>query len=207
MDKKRFQAFKGIALMKIIRDGHPHEPEKAEMTTSDEESYPKTKLETFCENFRVKMTINIGDIFYAKFPNRIGNEIKGNHFVIAIYNSSAGSPNVTVAPLTSLKESKDYSNHSLCLGKIKGIDNDKESVVMLNQMQCIDKRRLLNDAVVDNALTKLEEKDYSPGEEVFIFEKTRYRLTLSQLKKFIIDYRLFIKRNSQISTKMKLVDF
>ena len=153
------------------------------------------------------MTINIGDIFYAKFPNRIGNEIKGNHFVIAIYNSSAGSPNVTVAPLTSLKESKDYSNHSLCLGKIKGIDNDKESVVMLNQMQCIDKRRLLNDAVVDNALAKLEEKDYNHGEEVFIFEKTRYRLTLSQLKKFIIDYRLFIKRNSQISTKMKLVDF
>ena len=57
--------------------------------------------------YQVKLDIKRGDVFVAKFAGECGYELDGMHFVVALVDSPAASPIVTVAPLKSIKQGRE----------------------------------------------------------------------------------------------------
>lgn len=196
----------GTVFMKILRAGHPCLPPMSEIETTKNETSTMDKLTQFDKNFNIEVKIWVGDVYLARFPNRIGSELAGDHFVIAVVNSNVDNPNVVVIPLTSLKEKNRNPANSLYLGYINGINNGKQSVALLNQVTCIDKKRLINDKDIDKSFEELKSKNFSENEVVCKIGKPHYRLTDSQLGKLLFASRVYFKRNSRKSWKKKLVE-
>lgn len=205
MFNKRNDAFKGITIVKIFRNGQPGSQEEFKKTEQD--IIQEEILKQFDENYHVQVKIFAGDVYLARFQNRIGAELQGDHFVVALTNSNVDNPNVIVVPLTSLKEKEINAAHSLCLGIIDGINNGKQSVAMLNQIQCIDKKRILRFKNIDQILSEYAKENDQHDEKAKTTGVSHYRLTNSQLTRLQTNLKYYLYRNGQRSKKRKLVDF
>ena len=102
------------------------------------------KLYLFHKYFDARCDVRAGDVYLTQFQNSIGTELSGDHFVVAIINSTRKNRNVMIIPLTSAKEGKHKNpRNSVFLGTIPGINNGKESIALINQVQSVDKKRLI----------------------------------------------------------------
>lgn len=96
-------------------------------------------------------TVYRGDIFYAELTPVIGSEQGGIRPVLIIQNNIGNrhSPTVIVASITSRIKRSHMPTHVNIDGNHYGLHSD--SVVMLEQLRTLDKRRLLDYAgSVDN---------------------------------------------------------
>ena len=88
------------------------------------------------------MTIKRGDIYYADLSPVIGSEQGGVRPVLIVQNDIGNkySPTVIAAAITSRQSKTDLPTHI----EVKAIDCGlaKDSVVLLEQVRTIDKRRL-----------------------------------------------------------------
>lgn len=199
-------AFKGMTFVKVYRIGHPSS-QKNEIKKTETEILQEERSEQFDANYIVQVRISVGDVYLARFQNKIGAELQGDHFVVALTNSNVDNPNVIVIPLTSLKEKEINSAHSVCLGVINGFNNNKQSVAMLNQIQCIDKKRLLVFKNIDEILEEDANETSQLDEKAKVIGVLHYRLTSSQLSRLQANLKYYLIRNSRLNKKRKLVDF
>lgn len=86
--------------------------------------------------------IKRGDIFYAELNPVIGSEQGGTRPVLVISNNTGNrhSPTVIIAPITSRTHTKaKLPTHT----EVKDFEKlDKDSIILLEQIRTIDKRRL-----------------------------------------------------------------
>ncbi len=85
--------------------------------------------------------IKRGDVFFANLDPVVGSEQGGNRPVIVLQNSNENNncPTLLIAPITSKSTKKTY----LCTHcVIESEFLDKGSLVLLEQMRTIDKKRL-----------------------------------------------------------------
>ena len=197
----------GIVFMKVQRASQPDLLPDRDSKMASEETSIDEQLALIDKKIDIKIKVSVGDVYLVKIPKGIGSELEGDHFVVAVFNSGIDNPNVIVVPLTSLKEKKRNPAHSVYLGKIKGIDNGKESVALLNQVMRMDKKRFLNAKDVEYISSKINAESSNEGEEVCQICKTHYRLSDRQLNHLLTMAMLYYKRNSQNGWNEKLVDF
>lgn len=88
------------------------------------------------------MTIKRGDIFYADLSPVIGSEQGGVRPVLIVQNDTGNkfSPTVIAAAITSQNSKADLPTHIKL--KAMGSGLAKDSVVLLEQIRTIDKKRL-----------------------------------------------------------------
>lgn len=207
MQKVTRNNFCELALIKARSVDHTISQPEKDPKMVKEEALTDELLISINEKIDIEVKIWVGDVYLAKFPKRIGSELEGKHFVVAVMNSGSDNPNVVVVPLTSLKEKRRNPAHSVYLGHIKGIDNGKESVALLNQVTCIDKKRLLNVGDMKYVLHELKAKTVNEGDDICQIGKIHYRLSDKQLNELLTKARLYFQRNSQNDGTKKLVDF
>ena len=140
----------------------------------------------FNNHFTTKIAIERGEVFKVRFQQGYGSEIRGQHFVVAMQTSRENNQMITIVPLSSLKESREYNSKStIRLGEIPEIPNCKESVALVNQIRTIDKMRLFGDKAlanfVNDACNHIE--DFTGEYEVQL--KQIYRLTKEQYDKIL----------------------
>lgn len=108
------------------------------------------------------MTVKRGDIFYADLSPVVGSEQGGVRPVLIVQNNVGNrfSPTVIAAAITSRQTKAKLPTHIPLGAKSSGLA--KDSVVLLEQVRTIDKRRLkekmgsVDDAsmsAVDNAIS------------------------------------------------------
>ena len=111
----------------------------------------KTLDDLECE----KMVIRRGDIFYADLRPVIGSEQGGVRPVLIIQNDTGNrhSPTVTVAAITSRVTNAKLPTH-IKINK-ENCDIVKDSVILLEQLRTIDKKRLKDKVChLDNEILK-----------------------------------------------------
>ncbi len=88
------------------------------------------------------MTVRRGDIYYADLSPVVGSEQGGVRPVLIVQNDVGNkySPTVIAAAITSQKEKTKLPTHIDILPENCGLS--KDSVVLLEQIRTIDKRRL-----------------------------------------------------------------
>ncbi|MBC8570087.1 type II toxin-antitoxin system PemK/MazF family toxin [Zongyangia hominis] len=88
------------------------------------------------------MTVKRGDIYYADLSPVVGSEQGGMRPVLIVQNDVGNrySPTVIAAAITSQKEKSKLPTHIDVRGDQCGLSRD--SVVLLEQIRTIDKRRL-----------------------------------------------------------------
>lgn len=134
------------------------------------------------KNFETMFAVKAGEVYLARFPLEFGSEIHGDHFVVAILDSGPLNPLITVIPLKSEKAKQLNPASDIRIGVIPGINNNRRSIAVINQIRSIDKRRLISvDSI--NALYELFRKNIvKEYEEVCAETVNSYRLTSDQLK-------------------------
>ena len=149
----------------------------------------------FYANFVTKVEIERATVFKIRFQQRFGSELRGHHFVVAMQTSKESNQLVTIIPLSSVKETKQYNKKStIFIGEVSGIPNTKQSVALVNQIRTIDKIRLFGDRALATFVDMVcDEIDKYKG-EFEIQEKEIYRLTKEQFEKILdaIDNYLLI---------------
>jgi mRNA interferase MazF len=88
------------------------------------------------------MVVKRGDIYYANLSPVVGSEQGGHRPVLVIQNDVGNkySPTVIVAAITSRISKAKLPTHIEI--SAKQFNLDKDSVILLEQMRTIDKRRL-----------------------------------------------------------------
>lgn len=88
------------------------------------------------------MTVKRGDIYYADLSPVVGSEQGGIRPVLIVQNDIGNrySPTVIAAAITSQKEKAKLPTHIEVCGESCGLA--KNSVVLLEQIRTIDKKRL-----------------------------------------------------------------
>ena len=88
------------------------------------------------------MTIKRGDIFYADLSPVVGSEQGGVRPVLIVQNNVGNrfSPTVIAAAITSQSDKADLPTHIRVNADGSGLTRD--SIVLLEQVRTIDKRRL-----------------------------------------------------------------
>ena len=149
----------------------------------------------FYANFVTKVEIERATVFKIRFQQGFGSELRGHHFVVAMQTSKENNQLVTIIPLSSVKETKQYNKKStIFIGEVYGIPNTKQSVALVNQIRTIDKIRLFGDRALATFVDMVcDEIDKYKG-EFEIQEKEIYRLTKEQFEKILdaIDNYLLI---------------
>lgn len=89
------------------------------------------------------MRIRRGDFFYADLSPVVGSEQGGVRPVIVVQNNVGNkySPTIIIAPVTSQTNKTNLPTH-VNLQATKSFGLPKNSVVLLEQLRTIDKRRL-----------------------------------------------------------------
>ena len=140
----------------------------------------------FYNNFTTKVEIERGDVFKVRFDQGLGSEIRGHHFVVAMQTSRENNQTITIIPLSSVKESRQYNQRStIFIGEVAEIPGGKESVALVNQLRTIDKMRLFGDKALGNFVDKVCEKTEEINGEFMIQDKQIYRLTKEQYDKIL----------------------
>lgn len=85
-----------------------------------------------------------GDIWYAHLSPVVGSEQGGDRPVVVVQNDVGNrfSPTVIVAPVTTQTQKKQFPTHVPITKSVTGIP--KNSVILLEQLRTIDKRRLMD---------------------------------------------------------------
>lgn len=88
------------------------------------------------------MSIKRGDIYIAKLDPIVGSEQGGTRPVVVIQNDvgNNNSSTVIVAPITKYINHKNYLPTHI---RIKYLNNLKDSIILLEQIRTIDKKRLI----------------------------------------------------------------
>ncbi|MDD2401073.1 MAG: type II toxin-antitoxin system PemK/MazF family toxin [Clostridia bacterium] len=111
------------------------------------------------------MSVNRGDIFYAELNPVVGSEQGGTRPVLIIQNDIGNqySPTTIVAAITGQLAKAKLPTHIELSKEICGLERD--SVILLEQIRTIDKRRL-------------KEKVSSLGDELMIKVKKALEISL-----------------------------
>lgn len=90
------------------------------------------------------MMIKRGDIFYADLSPVIGSEQGGVRPVVVVQNDIGNkySPTIIVAAITSQLNKAKLPTHINVQAKAKFVPLPKNSVILLEQLRTIDKKRL-----------------------------------------------------------------
>lgn len=88
------------------------------------------------------MTVKRGDIYYADLSPVVGSEQGGVRPVLIVQNDVGNkySPTVIAAAITSQRDKANLPTHIEVSAELCGLT--KESIVLLEQVRTIDKRRL-----------------------------------------------------------------
>ena len=88
------------------------------------------------------MTVKRGDIYYADLSPVVGSEQGGVRPVLIVQNDMGNkySPTVIAAAITSQKDKTDLPTHIKVSADGSGLA--KDSIVLLEQVRTLDKRRL-----------------------------------------------------------------
>ena len=133
------------------------------------------------KHFETMFAVKAGDVFLAKFPIEFGSEIHGDHFVVALLDSNPLNPLMTVIPLKSEKGKALNPASDIRIGVVNGINNDKRSIAVINQIRAIDKRRLINEASINALHSQFRGNLIAEYQEVCAQITNVYRLTNEQL--------------------------
>jgi len=89
------------------------------------------------------MVINRGDIYYADLNPGIGSEQKGVRPVLVLQNNigNLNSTTIIIAPITIKNEIKKMLPTHVKMDTVEGIN--EKSILLLEQIRTIDKRRLV----------------------------------------------------------------
>jgi len=114
------------------------------------------------------LIVKRGDVFFADLSPVVGSEQGGVRPVLIIQNDIGNrfSPTVIVAAITSSHTKKKLPTHAPI--SMPGLD--KDSIVLLEQIRTLDKRRLLDfvGRLTDKQLTGIDKAlDISLGRVVF----------------------------------------
>ena len=137
----------------------------------------------FYRNFETRLAIKKGDVFLARFGFECGNELNGNHYVVALLDSSPINQVVTVVPLKSAKGRPLNPASDVMVGKIEKLNNTKDAIAVINQIRTIDKRRLFDSQSIANLNSYMNSEMLGEYSELTIQNKHIYRLTNEQFKK------------------------
>ena len=90
----------------------------------------------------MEKTIRRGDIYYAELNPVVGSEQGGTRPVLIISNNMGNrhSPTVIIAAITSRGQTKSKLPTHTAVNDFEGLD--KDSVVLLEQIRTVDKKRL-----------------------------------------------------------------
>nr|WP_075574838.1 type II toxin-antitoxin system PemK/MazF family toxin [Ezakiella massiliensis] len=115
------------------------------------------------------MTILRGDLFYADLSPVIGSEQGGVRPVVIIQNDIGNkfSPTTIVAAITSVKNKSSMPTHVNVGKDVGGLP--KDSVILLEQIRTIDKRRL-REKIGRMTDSKMKEIDKALGISVHLQE-------------------------------------
>ena len=132
--------------------------------------------------FETIFEVEAGDVYLARFPLEYGSEIHGDHFVAVLLDSNPLNPLITVIPLKSEKGKELNPASDIRLGVIKGINNGRKTVAVINQIRAIDKRRLLSEEAINGLHSQVKKNLLKDYEEVCAEVINKYRLTDEQYK-------------------------
>lgn len=138
----------------------------------------------FHKNFQTRVAVTHGDVFMVNMNFECGNELSGNHFVVALNDSKEQDPMVTVVPLKSYKGVINPRS-DLLLGKIEGISTGNESIALINQVKGIDKYRMFEHTTVAKMKAILNDATIAEDDEIEIRVKRVYRLSKEQYEKLL----------------------
>lgn len=106
----------------------------------------------------MERTIKRGDIFYADLNPVVGSEQGGTRPVLIISNDIGNrhSPTVIVAAITSRVHTKAKLPTHTAVNDFEGLD--KDSIILLEQIRTIDKKRLKNHmgTMPDNIMARVD---------------------------------------------------
>ena len=137
----------------------------------------------FYRFFETRLAIKKGDVFLARFGFECGNELSGNHYVVALLDSNPISQVVTVVPLKSAKGKPLNPASDILIGEIKKLGNSKEAIAVINQIRTIDKRRLFDAQTIAHLSSYMNSELIGEYSEITVQSKRIYRLTDEQFKK------------------------
>ena len=149
----------------------------------------------FYRYFTTKIDVKRCDVFKIRFDQGFGSELRGYHFVVAMQSSREINQTVTVIPLSSVKEARQYNPKStINIGTIEGIPDNKETIALINQIRTIDKVRLIGEKALENFVEQYCEQIERINGEFYIQNKEIYRLTDEQYQKILhtINNYLFV---------------
>lgn len=149
----------------------------------------------FYRFFTTKIDVRRCDVFKIRFDQGFGSELRGYHFVVAMQSSREINQTVTVIPLSSVKEARQYNPKStINIGTIEGIPGNKETIALINQIRTIDKVRLIGEKALENFVEQYCEQIERINGEFYIQNKEVYRLTDEQYQKILhaINNYLFV---------------
>ena len=137
----------------------------------------------FYRYFETRLAIKKGDVFLARFGFECGNELNGNHYMVALLDSNAISQVVTVVPLKSAKGKPLNPASDVMVGKIEKLNNTKDAIAVINQIRTIDKRRLFDAQTIARLGSYMSTEVLGEYSELTIQTKRIYRLTDEQFSK------------------------
>ncbi len=105
-------------------------------------TYPVALVRFFRSVKKMEGTVRRGDIFYADLSPVVGSEQGGTRPVLIVQNDTGNkySPTVIAAAITSQTGKARLPTHINIVGGSVGLS--KDSVILLEQVRTIDKRRL-----------------------------------------------------------------
>ena len=137
----------------------------------------------FYRYFETRLAIKKGDVFLARFGFECGNELNGNHYVVALLDSSPINQVVTVVPLKSAKGKPLNPASDVMVGKIEKLNNAKDAIAVINQIRTIDKRRLFDAQTLVHLSGYMNSEMLGEYSELVVQSKRIYRLTDEQFAK------------------------
>lgn len=136
----------------------------------------------FYRFFETRLAIKKGDVFLARFGFECGNELNGNHYVVALLDSNPINQVVTVVPLKSAKGKALNPASDVMVGKIEKLNNTKDAIAVINQIRTIDKRRLFDVETIAHLSHYMASEMLGEYSELTVQAKHVYRLTDEQFK-------------------------
>ena len=102
----------------------------------------RSKLRSRVSNKNSNNEIKKGDIFFADLNQSLGSEQSGSRPVLVIQNNKGNkhSPTIITAPMTSHRKNNLPTHVIIKSNECQGLK--KDSVVLLEQIRTLDKRRL-----------------------------------------------------------------
>ena len=137
----------------------------------------------FYRFFETRLAIKKGDVFLARFGYECGNELNGNHYVVALLDSNPINQVVTVVPLKSDKGKPLNPASDVMVGKIEKLNNTKDAIAVINQIRTIDKRRLFDAETIAHLSRYMNGEMLGEYSELTMQTKHVYRLSDEQFKK------------------------